>query len=60
MADFSKAWGLFGSAFILAVEETGSAIAEATHEGFAYLAEKTKPEEKTVAAPEAEKDQSVK
>ena len=46
MAEFSKCWSLFGIAFLLACEETGRAVAEGTHDGFAYLAEKTKPADK--------------
>lgn len=46
MSEFKSAWSLFGNAFLVACEETGRAIAESTHEGFAYLAEKTKPAER--------------
>ena len=44
MAEFSKSWSLFGESFVMAVCETGRAIAEGTHDAFQYVADATKPE----------------
>lgn len=44
MAEFNRSWSLFGQSFILAVCETGRAIAEGTHDGLQYLADATRPE----------------
>lgn len=53
MAQSKQAWSLFADTFLVAVSETVKEVAELTHDGLQYLADKTKPEE-VVASPEKE------